>query len=74
MVLNYYIDESGNSGDVLSAGENFDFCGQQVFSLACIGVSDVVKLDDFISTLKNKHRIQGAELKSTKIYKINLIL
>jgi len=69
MAKNYYIDESGNSGDALNIGNNFDFCGQPVFSLACIGVDDTAKLDGFISHLKSKYRIQGTELKSAKIYK-----
>ncbi|MFZ6010244.1 MAG: DUF3800 domain-containing protein [Bacteroidota bacterium] len=69
MANSYYIDESGNSGDALNTGNNFDFCGQPVFSLACIGVDDPTKLDGFISHLKNKYRIQSPELKSTKIYK-----
>jgi hypothetical protein len=69
MVLNYYIDESGNSGDVLNSGEDFNFCGQPVFSLACIGVDEIGKLEVYISALKSKYKIQGVELKSTKIYK-----
>ncbi len=69
MVLNYYIDESGNSGDVLSTGEGFDFYGQPVFSLACIGIDDTQKLDEFISELRKNHRIQSSELKSTSIYR-----
>ena len=69
MALNYYIDESGNTGDALNTGEDFDFCGQPVFSLACVGVDDVDKLNDFITSLKTKHRLQGVELKSTRIYK-----
>lgn len=71
MTLNYYIDESGNSGDVLSTGENFDFYGQPVFSLACIGVDDTKKLDDFILNLRKKYQIQSSELKSSKIYRKN---
>lgn len=69
MVLNYYIDESGNSGDVLSTGEDFDFYGQPVFSLACVGIDDTQKLDELILELRKKHRIQGSELKSSKIYR-----
>jgi len=69
MELKYYIDESGNSGDVLSTGEDFNFYGQPVFSLACIGIDDTHKLDEFILELRKKYRIQGSELKSTKIYR-----
>lgn len=68
-MLNYYIDESGNSGDTLNSGRNLDFNGQSVFSLACIGLNDVSKLDGFIAELKKKYKVQGTELKSTNIYK-----
>lgn len=69
MVLNYFIDESGNTGDALNTGNDFDFCGQPVFSLACLGVDDLAKFNDFIFCLKSKYRLQGQELKSTRIYK-----
>ncbi len=69
MILNYYIDESGNSGDVLNTGNDFDFCGQPVFSLACIGVRDAQKLCSFIVKKKDQYNLQGEELKSSKIYK-----
>jgi hypothetical protein len=36
MTSNFYIDESGNTGDVLRSGVNYDFSGQPIFSLACI--------------------------------------
>ena len=65
-MLNYYIDESGNTGDVLSTGNDFDFSGQPIFSLACVGVDQTEKLDEFIHKLKSKYKIQGKELKSTK--------
>mgnify|MGYP003625984555 CR=1 FL=1 len=68
-MLNYYIDESGNTGDVLSTGNDFDFSGQPIFSLACVGVDQTEKLDEFICELKSKYKIQGKELKSTKIYR-----
>lgn len=59
MALNYYIDESGNSGDVLSSGDNYNFNGQPVFSLACIGVDNVDNLKQFILNLKIKYQIHG---------------
>lgn len=68
-MLNYYIDESGNTGDVLSTGDDFGFSGQPIFSLACVGVDQTEKLDGFICELKEKYNIQGKELKSTKIYR-----
>jgi hypothetical protein len=68
MIADFYIDESGNTGDVLSTGDDFDFCGQPVFSLACIGIDDTQKLDEFISKLKEKYRVQSPELKCSKVY------
>jgi len=70
-VNTFYIDESGNSGDLLSTGEDFDFYDQPVFSLACVGIDDTQKLDEFISILRKKYKIQSYELKSTKIYRKN---
>jgi len=69
MPLNYYIDESGNSGDVLSTGNNFDFYGQPVFSLACVGIDESHNIEEYILNLKKQYRIQGTELKSTNIIK-----
>lgn len=69
MTSNFYIDESGNTGDVLNSGDNYDFAGQPIFSLACIGIDDTSDLERLISYLKEKYRIQSAELKSTKIYR-----
>jgi len=69
MEANYYIDESGNSGDVLSTGTEFEFNGQPFFSLACIGIDDTDKLDQFVSALRSRYKINSLELKSTKIYK-----
>lgn len=68
-MLTYYIDESGNSGDVLSTGTDFDFYGQPVFSLACIGIDETQELDEFLSKLTAKYRIKSSELKSTNIYR-----
>jgi hypothetical protein len=64
--INYYIDESGHSGDV--AGNALDFGGQPVFALACIGVKNISDFEDKINSLKREYKIQADELKSTKIY------
>lgn len=63
----YYLDESGSSGDLVSAGESFDFARQPVFALACIGVHDMPDLENEINRLKARHRVQSEELKSTAV-------
>lgn len=65
----FYIDESGNTGDVINTGKNFDFGNQPLFALSAIGINDLDALNKKISQLKKKHKIQQKELKSTKIYK-----
>ncbi len=69
LALKYYVDESGNTGDVLNTGDNFDFGGQSVFALACIGFDDHTRLEDIISSLRKKYKIQAAELKCKALYK-----
>jgi hypothetical protein len=64
----FYLDESGNTGDALKIGASFDSFSQPIFCLSCIGV-DNPDLDEFIKKIKNKYHIQANELKSTKIYK-----
>jgi hypothetical protein len=63
----YYLDESGSSGDLVKAGDSFDFAQQPVFALACIGVYDMPELENEIKRLKAQHRVQSAELKSTAV-------
>lgn len=65
----FYIDESGNTGDVIKTGNNFDFGNQPLFVLSAIGINDLNTLHKKIVQLKKKHKIQQKELKSTKIYK-----
>ncbi len=68
-IKNYYIDESGNSGDLVRAQSNFEFSGQQVFVLACIGINDEKNLGAELSRLRAKHHVQATEVKSTHIKK-----
>ncbi|MFJ5371467.1 DUF3800 domain-containing protein [Pectobacterium versatile] len=65
----YYIDESGNTGDLIVTVGNTNFSSQEYFTLACIGL-DTSKLSDFfeyIENLKKKYKIQSKELKFSKI-------
>ena len=64
MIDHFYLDESGNSGDA-AQGAAFDFGGQQIFALACIGCSDASALRAELSRLATKHRIKSTELKAT---------
>ena len=66
MLENFYLDESGNTGDLGKVGAHPSFGGQRLFTLACIGIDDLAALGDEVDRLKALHRLQGTELKSTK--------
>lgn len=65
----FYLDESGNTGDLINSNLAFDFAGQPYFSLTAIGINDLRWLEEQVLKLKKKHKINQPELKSTKIYK-----
>lgn len=67
--MNFYIDESGNTGDLARASVELDFGGQAVFSLAAIGISDEGNLTEELTALRKKHKVQSNELKLSKILK-----
>ncbi|RRV55511.1 DUF3800 domain-containing protein [Pseudomonas sp. p99-361] len=67
--ITYFIDESGNTGDLVLGGDTLSYGGQPYFGLGCIGIKDLTQFEADISALKVKHRIQATDLKSTKIYK-----
>ncbi len=75
--MTYYIDESGNTGDLIISANNKDFSNQEYFSLACIGIEEsrINEFEKKIIELRVKYKIQSEELKSTSIYnkKINFI-
>lgn len=66
MTKHFYIDESGNTGDLCKVGAHPSFGGQRMFSLACVGIDDIEALAYEVERLKSKHKLQGTELKSTK--------
>jgi hypothetical protein len=37
--MDFYLDESGNTGDLARINANLDFGGQTVFSLAAVGIT-----------------------------------
>lgn len=67
-VMDYYIDESGNTGDLSLSGSNMDFGGQPVFCLAGIGISSALALPIKLEILRNKYRINSEEIKLSNIY------
>ncbi|MGK8194741.1 DUF3800 domain-containing protein [Burkholderia cepacia] len=67
--INFYIDESGNTGDLSRTKSNLSFGGQPVFSLAAIGISDETKLTEELNSLRKKYNIQANELKLSKVIK-----
>jgi hypothetical protein len=67
MITDYFLDESGNSGDLARPGRRFDFGQQEVFTLACLGVPDAAALGEELTRMKVTHRVQAAELKSSSV-------
>ncbi len=67
MVTEYFLDESGNTGDLARPGSRFDFGQQEVFVLSCLGVGDVSALGDELNRLKSVHRVRAPELKSSSL-------
>jgi uncharacterized protein YejL (UPF0352 family) len=63
----FYLDESGNSGDLTRSGRDMDFGGQEIFALASIGTDDPDALARELERLRQHHRVQAAELKSSAL-------
>lgn len=64
---NFYLDESGNTGDVTLAASDYSFADQPYFILSCFGMDDEHKLAVEIARLKRAHKIQSPELKFKNI-------
>lgn len=69
--MDYCIDESGNTGDLIRVNFESGFGDQPIFSLAAVGVPDAPALQEEIERLKPLHGIQGAELKSKGLHSKN---
>ncbi|MBR8147379.1 DUF3800 domain-containing protein [Burkholderia vietnamiensis] len=67
--MNFYIDESGNSGDLSTTKADLSFGGQPVFSLAAIGVSDEEDLANKLDALRKKYKVKADELKLSRVIK-----
>lgn len=63
----FYLDESGNSGDLARPGAAMDFGGQAIFTLASIGVRDARALEAELARLRHDYRVQAPELKSSMV-------
>lgn len=64
MGMTFFIDESGNSGDLVNSGSAYDFDGQPYFVLAAIGVEEEAGLAQAVNDLCSRHRVRVGELKS----------
>lgn len=67
--MDYFIDESGNSGDLVLTGEQLDFHDQPFFTLCALGVKNQPALLETLLRLKQKHNVEGEEVKSTGLRK-----
>ena len=67
--MDYYLDESGNTGDLSRTNAELTFGGQPVFSLAAIGIDDELKLTTELESLRKKHNVKAEELKLSQILK-----
>ncbi|KAH2824609.1 hypothetical protein KXW08_007872, partial [Aspergillus fumigatus] len=64
----YYIDESGNTGDLSTVKIDSYFVEQRMFALAAFGCTLDQDFTDKLGALKKAHRIQSSELKSKQAY------
>jgi len=65
----YFLDESGNSGDLTKPGASFTFDSQEIFVLAAVGARDTGALGTLLADLKARHKVQAAELKFDSVRK-----
>ncbi|HEX8194188.1 MAG TPA: hypothetical protein VF552_14940 [Allosphingosinicella sp.] len=63
----FYVDESGNSGDLARSDASMDFGRQEIFTLACVGARGQHSFSAEIERLRRDYRIQSAELKSSAV-------
>lgn len=64
----YYIDESGNTGDLSTVKADAYFTEQRMFALAAFGGSLDETLTKQFGDVKSAHRMQGREVKSRQAY------
>ncbi len=69
--MKIYIDESGNSGDLIQRKIDLTFSNQNIFTLSAVKIPEDVysKMEnEFIPELKKKYKIQGSEIKSSDLF------
>lgn len=64
----YYIDESGNTGDLTAAKIEIYVKDQRMFTLAAVGCDLDQPFKDRFEALKAAHRMQSSEVKSKQAY------
>ena len=67
MDVSYYLDESGNTGDLTTDGNALEFGMQPMFALACVGIRDAADLEREFARLKAVHNIRSKEVKSAQL-------
>jgi hypothetical protein len=65
--MDFYLDESGSSGDLIHTGDDLAFNGQPIFVLAALGVPDEGQMTSLVEALRHKHRLSTEEFKSTTL-------
>lgn len=63
--MDYFIDESGQTGDVARLNTLSDFNDQPIFCLAAVGVVSEFSLEQEINRLREKHGVRLDEFKSS---------
>lgn len=64
-MMDYFIDESGQTGDVARLNTLSGFNDQPIFCLAAVRVADEPSLEQKINLLREKHGVRLDELKSS---------
>ncbi|ADU34880.1 DUF3800 domain-containing protein [Variovorax paradoxus] len=65
--MDYFLDESGSSGDLIHTAASLDFGGQPFFTLACVGIPDTSNLHRDMEQLRQQHRLLAGELKASAL-------
>ncbi|MBS6739001.1 MAG: DUF3800 domain-containing protein [Enterobacteriaceae bacterium] len=68
--MNYYIDESGTTGDLINKKIDLFFSNQPIFTHACLGmdIDEEEIITKLINEVKNIHNLPDKELKCEDLY------
>lgn len=67
--MEFYLDESGNTGGISQKSFENTYGGQKIFTLAAIGIGNETELNNKILPLLRHYKIKAKELKASKLYK-----